>query len=78
MAGVSDEAFDQYFGSKGQRADIALQEDGRPVHSERADPTRQLGPEYSPGELQALKTGDASLYIAEQHAASPGANRAGL
>jgi hypothetical protein len=40
-------------------------------HSERADPTRTYGPEYTPGEREALKTGDATRYIAEQQAVSP-------
>jgi hypothetical protein len=76
---LSDEALAEYMNSKGQSASIALAEEGRrdsSLHSDRADPTRQLDPtQYTAGELEALKTGDATRYIEEQHDASPQGQR---
>jgi hypothetical protein len=73
---ISDQALDSYMRSKGD-ATVALEEVQRSEnpHSERADPTRTHGPEYSPGEREALKTGDATRYIAEEQAASPAMQR---
>jgi hypothetical protein len=69
---ISDQALDSYMRSKGD-ATVALTEVQRSEnpHSESADPARTYGPEYTPGEREALKTGDATGYIAEQQAVSP-------
>jgi hypothetical protein len=73
MVGVSDEAFDQYFGSRGQRGDVALQEERRPapsIHGDRSNPTPDYSG-YTPAERQYFEHGDASAVQAEEHGRSP-------
>src|SRR6516162_9059879 len=72
-AALSEEAFEQYFGSRGTQADIALKEDHRPLHSERVDPTRTHTVEdgYTPAEAEYFRTGDAAAARREEYERSP-------